>query len=138
MKAILLFSVTMLLGTVFSSCKKAVDKQKENYVLGVLTDGHWFLESYIENDIDVTYLFIDYEFQFYESGKLDAITASSTVSGTWKGDVTNLTVTIDFPPSNSQLLRLNHVWQWVKSNVGLVFAEYVTPSQKISIRLRKK
>lgn len=138
MKAFLLISVTVFLGTSFFSCKKTVEKQKENYVLGVLTDGHWFLENYTENGIDNTADFIEYEFQFYENGQMDAITASSVVSGTWAGDVNHLTFTVNFSAANSRLSRLNHVWQWLKSNVGLIFAESVTPTQNISIRLRKK
>lgn len=120
------------------SCKKDIDKQKQDYVLGVLTGGRWFLDNYTLNDVDVTSNFSEYEFKFYENGKMDAITSSSVVSGTWSGDVTNLTFTVTLPTSDPKLVRLNYVWQWLKSNIGVVFAENVTPTQKISIRLKKK
>jgi hypothetical protein len=140
MKAILLISFSIFLSSPFFSCKKTVDKQKENYVLSVLTEGRWFLESYVENNIDFTYEFYNYEFQFYDNGRLDAIllATSSTTSGTWAGNVDNLTITVTFPFTNSQLYRLSKVWQWLGSNVGLVFAESVTATEKVSIRLRKK
>lgn len=132
---------TVCLSCIFMSiisCKKTIDQQKENYVLGVLTEGRWFLENYTENDVDNTSDFQAYEFQFYENGKFDAISSSSVVSGTWLGDVDNLSFTVNFNTSDNTLLRINHVWKWLKSNVGLVFAETATPTQKISIRLRKK
>ncbi|MEO5997229.1 MAG: hypothetical protein ABIN89_10830 [Chitinophagaceae bacterium] len=138
MKTSLLITVGVFLSMSIQSCKKTIDKQKENYVLDVLTNGRWFLENYTENYFDYTYDFMEYEFQFYENGKLDAITATSTISGTWVGDVDNLTVTVNFPVTGTQLSRLNHVWQWLGANVGLVFAEIVTPTQKITIRFKKK
>ena len=122
------------------SCKKSIDKLKEDYVLGVLTGGRWFLDNYTLNDTDITYNFSEYEFQFYDNGKMDAIntTTSAVVTGTWSGDASNLTFTVNLPTSDSKLVRLNYVWQWLKSNIGVVFAENVTPTQKISIRLKKK
>ncbi len=138
MKTILRSFICVCLIILCFSCKKGVDKLKENYVLGVLTDGRWFLDNYTLNDVDVTSNFSEYEFKFYENGKMDAITNSSVVSGTWSGDVTNLTFTVTLPASDPKLVRLNYVWQWLKSNIGVVFAENVTPAQKISIRLKKK
>ena len=138
MKNSLLIAASVFLLTASFSCKKAIDKQKEDYVLDVLTNGRWFLDNYTENYLDYTYDFMQYEFQFYENGKLDAITATSVTSGTWVGNVDNLTVTVTFPVTHTELDRLTHVWQWLGANVGLVFAETVTPTQKITIRFKKK
>ncbi len=140
MKIILRSFIGVCLIMSIFSCKKSIDKLKENYVLGVLTDGRWFLDNYTFNDADITSNFSEYEFQFYDNGKMDAIntTTASVVSGTWSGDVDHLTFTVSLPTSDPKLLRLNYVWQWLKSNIGVVFAENVTATQKISIRLKKK
>ena len=120
------------------SCKKTLDKEKENYLLGVLTEGTWFLQNYSENELDYTYFFSAFTFKFYDNGTVDARTTTETVSGTWVGDINNLTFTVNFPASNIQLAKLNHVWQWTRSNIGLIFAEHVTSSQKKTIRLQKQ
>jgi hypothetical protein len=138
MKTSLLIIASVFLGATLFSCKKTIDKQKEDYVMNVLTNGRWYLENYTENYLDYTFDFMEFEFQFYENGKLDAITTSSTIPGTWIGDVNNLTVPVNFPGTTTQLVRLNHVWQFLGANVGLVFAETVTSTQKISIRFKKK
>lgn len=139
MKSVLFLSAGILIMTSLSSCKKSIEKQKEDYLLGVMTNGRWFLESYVENGIDNTADFKDYEFQFYEAEKLEAISSTGAVeTGTWKGDVNNLTLTVNFASSSELLKRLNHVWQWVDSHVGLVFAETTTSLGKITIRLRRK
>lgn len=138
MKSILLFSVAILLVNSFSSCKKSIDQRKEDYVLSVMTNGRWFLESYVENGVDNTVDFLGYEFQFYEAEKLEAISNAGTETGLWVGDINNLTLTVNFASTGELLKRLNHVWQFVDSHVGLVFAETTTPAGKISIRLRRK
>lgn len=130
--------LAVLLLITLSSCKKTIDQQKEDYVLSVLTDGTWFLQNYTENDADNTYDFIQYDFKFYKDGKMDAISTNATVSGAWKGEPSKLTFTVTFPASEPTLSRLNHDWQWVKSNIGLIFAEIVTPTYKKTIRLKKR
>ena len=69
---------------------------------------------------------------------MEAITASSIVPGSWSGDPANLTFTVNLTTTDPKLRQLNYVWKWLKSNIGVVFAEHVTATQKISIRLRKK
>ncbi len=140
MKTIIRALIGVFLVVAVFSCKKSIDKLKEDYVLGVLTGGRWFLDNYTLNDADITYNFSEYEFQFYDNGKMDAIntTTSVVVPGTWSGDASNLTFTVNIPTSDPKLIRLNYVWQWLKSNIGVIFAENVTPTQKISIRLKKK
>lgn len=138
MKIIFRFLLTIFLLTSIISCKKSIDHFKENYVLGVLTNGRWLMDNYTVNDVDITSDFSEYEFQFYDNNKMDAISGSSVVSGTWSGDASNLTFTVNLPTSDEKLIRLNYVWQWLKSNIGVIFAEHVTPTQKISIRLKKK
>ncbi len=123
----------------FFSCKKSTNEKKEDYILGVMTNGRWFLEYYAENGADMTEEFNGYEFQFHESGKLDGIKNNITKSGNWSGDINTLILTVHFSSPGEILQKLNHQWQWLKANIGLVFAETQTASgTKISIRLRRK
>ncbi|MEJ7769462.1 MAG: hypothetical protein WKF89_16710, partial [Chitinophagaceae bacterium] len=69
--------------------------------------------------------------------RVEAISSMGTENGRWIGNVNNLTLTINFSTS-PQLKRLNYVWQFLDSHIGLVFAETITSTGKITIRLRRK
>lgn len=137
-KTILYLIVALPVMTLFS-CKKSSDERKEEYILGVMTNGRWFLEYYAENGVDMTQDFNGYEFQFYESGKLEGTKNNTTQTGKWSGDINTLILTVNFSSPDNVLQKLNHQWQWLKANIGLVFAETQTAlGTKISIRLRRK
>lgn len=137
-KTILYLVVALPVMTLFS-CKKSVDQRAEEYILGVMTNGRWFIEYYMEGGVEMTETFKDYEFQFYESGKLDATKNNITQTGKWSGDINTLILTVNFSSQDEVLQKINHRWQWLKANIGLVFAETQTASgTKISIRLRRK
>lgn len=137
-KTILYLIVALPVMTLFS-CKKSLDERKEEYILGVMTNGRWFLEYYMEDGVEMTETFKDYEFQFYESGKLDGTKNNITQTGNWSGDINTLILVVNFSSPGEVLQKLNHRWQWLKANIGLVFAETQTASgTKISIRLRRK
>ena len=120
------------------SCKKFVDKQKENYLLGIMTDGRWYLQTYKEGGVDYSYLFSTYEFQFYKDEKVDAISGTSATGGTWKANISNLTMTSSFPAAQDPVKRLNQTWKVTDYYVDAVFAEVTTSYGLVSILLRKK
>jgi len=137
-KILLLCLTGLMLIMPIGACKKSVQNLKEDYVVSVMTQGRWFLENYTEYGVDKTSDFQAYEFQFYKDSKLDAFSTSAVSTGTWTGDVNAVTLTVNFSSSAGVLNRLNYVWRFIKSNVGLAFAETTTPNGLISIRLRRK
>ena len=138
MRRILLYILVGLCVTGGFSCKKVIDRQKENLVMSLMTNGRWYLETITENGFDITYQFSGYEFQFYENGKLDAFRGASVQSGTWTGDLNNLTFNSTFPASSYPLEKLNQVWKIKDYYIDLVFAETSAPGGLITIRFRKK
>lgn len=52
-------------------------------VVNTVTQGTWRITSFVEDGIDQTDDFADYEFTFDESGVLMAISPDDTVSGDW-------------------------------------------------------
>src|SRR5690349_21663548 len=116
-----LIAISAFLGLVLFSCKKTIEQQKEQYVLGVMTSGQWFLENYTENGVDNTADFKDYKFQFYDDNKISAITPTDTQTGTWQGNTATLTMTIQFTSNDPKLSRVSHPWLFTDSHVGLVF-----------------
>jgi len=137
MKKILFY---LLLGTLSTtiSCKKAVDKKVENYIIGIMTDGRWYMQEYTEDGTDLTYQFDGYEFQFYENGKVDAIRDNTTLSGTWKGDISNYTITSNFPSAGQPLSKLNNSWKITDSYTNAVYAEANTGTSLNKMLLVKK
>lgn len=120
------------------SCKKFIDKQKQNYLLDIMTSGRWYIDKYAENGVDNTYLFSGYEFQFYKDEKVDALYSSTVTGGIWKGDLSTLTFTSRFSTTNDPLKRLDQVWKVTDSYTDAVFGEVATSSGIVSILLRKK
>lgn len=132
-----LITMSLVFCLVLGSCKKTIDQLKEQYVLGVMTTGQWFLENYTENGVDNTADFKDYKFQFYEDNKISATTSTDTQTGTWQGNTATLTMTIQFASTDPKLQRISYPWLFTDAHIGLVFAETTTASGKITIRLRK-
>ena len=120
------------------SCKKVIEDKKKEYVLGIMTTGRWYLQSVTENGVDLTADFMEYEFQFYENKKIDAISVLRTTTGNWIEDISNLTMTVKFPQTMDALDRLNQAWKLLDSSPTAVLAEATTPNGKTRIIFRKK
>ncbi|MEJ7735835.1 MAG: hypothetical protein WKF97_00300 [Chitinophagaceae bacterium] len=122
----------------FASCKKMISKQVHNYIVNLVTNGHWYLEEFIENGNNKTAEFAIYEFQFYENGRVDAIKVNATESGTWSGDIDTKTITVNFPLAADPLKKVNTAWKIRDSYVDVVMAESNSAGGLSTMRLRKK
>lgn len=122
------------------SCKKAVQQQEQNIIVQAVTTGHWYVQQYIDTTTDVTADFSGYEFQFYQNGNVDAILGSVTKSsGTWSSDITNYTISANFPANASDTLkRLNYTWKITDSYLDYVEAKTSTLNGSNILHLRKK
>lgn len=122
------------------SCKKAVQQQEQNIIVQAVTTGHWYVQQYIDTTVDVTADFSGYEFQFYQNGNVDAILGSVTKSsGTWSSDMTNYTISANFPANASDTLkRLNYTWKITDSYLDYVEAKASTLNGNNILHLRKK
>ena len=138
MKRILLYILVAVCLVGNSSCKKAIDKEKENIVLNLMTSGRWYLEKITEQGFDITSDYAGYEFQFYKNNTLDAIKNNVVQSVNWSGTLSSLTFTSNFPGAGDPLDRLNHLWTIKDYYIDLVFAEADSPNGVITIRFRKK
>lgn len=134
-----LFLAAALLITSVSSCKKAIEQKEKSYIISIMTDGRWYVESYKVGATDVTSEFTGYEFQFYENETVDGIKGTVYNTGTWKGDVTNYTITAAFlPAAGDTLNRLSYTWKLTDSYTNYVEAETTTATGKNYLHLRKK
>lgn len=138
-----LFSLRLLIVLILISshlsCKKAIENQQKNIIIQAMTNGRWYVELYTNTSTDVTTEFINYEFQFYESGKVDGIKASTSTSGTWSADVNTYSISASFPANASDTLRrLNYTWKITDSYLDYVEAKVTTAAGDNILHLRKK
>lgn len=135
---LLLFTMAlMILG---SSCKKIIEQKEKNIIIDAITNGHWYVEQYKQDSTDLTSGFAAWEFQFYENGNVEAIkNAVVNSSGTWSSDITNYTITANFPVTASDTLKLlNHTWKITDSYLNYVEANTSTATGSNILHLRKK
>ena len=140
MKKNLLF-LTFAIVVALVSCKKLIEQKKQGIALDAMTTGHWYVEQYKTDSVNVTGDFFGFEFQFYRNGTVDGIKGATTQStGTWSADMNNYTITAAFPlAAGDTLRRLNYMWKITDSYLDYVVA-ITTPSaghQNI-LHLRKK
>jgi hypothetical protein len=122
------------------SCKKAIEKQAENAIVQAITTGHWYVEQYKRDTVDVTGDFFGYEFQFYQNGSVDGLMGTTLKgSGTWSADISSYSITSAFPvAAGDTLTRLNYTWKITDSYVDYVVANTVTANGTNILHLRKK
>ncbi len=135
-----LFLFAMALMVIGASCKKLIEQKEKNIIIDAMTNGHWYVEQYKQDSVDLTSGFAAYEFQFYENGNVDGIKNSVLNStGIWSSDITNYTITANFPATaNDTLKLLNHTWKITDSYLNYVEANSPTATGNNILHLRKK
>jgi hypothetical protein len=121
-----------------TSCKKAIENKQRDMLMDAITNGVWIVEQYFEGANNISSEFLYYEFQFYENGTLTSIKSNTTTNGTWAGDVSNFSITSQFPTATDALKKLNGVWKIKDSYWDYVKAEMQTPEGINVLHLRKK
>lgn len=136
-KSITGFWVILLLITGIS-CKKAVEQKQEDILMKAITDGTWIVEQYFENGSNLSYEFLNYDFNFNSNGVVTGTIAGSSTSGTWSGSASTASITSNFPTSTAPLVKMNGIWKITDSYWDYVEAETTVANGKNVLRLRKK
>lgn len=132
---ILTGSIALLLSM---SCKKAIEKKAANMIMEAITNGEWIVEQYFEGSNNLSNQFQNYYFKFNTNGTLTGSTDSSVTNGTWTPNVSDYTITSDFPTAVDPLIKLNGVWKLKDSDWDYVKAEMATSGGTKVLILRKK
>jgi hypothetical protein len=119
------------------SCKKAIEKKKQEMVMDAITNGTWIIEQYLEGTTNVTGDFLDYNFQFFKDGTVTGTLSGNATSGTWSGNVSNYSITSQFPSATDPIKKLNGVWIIKDSYWDYVKAEMNTANGMNVLFLRK-
>ncbi|MBC6490303.1 hypothetical protein ACFSQD_08280 [Flavihumibacter stibioxidans] len=135
MKKLFWLTITICL---LGSCKKAIEDKKADIVLDAMTNGQWYVSSFIEGGSDLTTSFAPYVFQFYRDGKVSGFTSTSEEKGTWAGDPDALTIQSQFPTASDPVKKLNALWKILDSSWDYVKAETTVDGQNKQLQLKKK
>ena len=130
--------VICLLFISFTSCKKAIDKVKENAVIDIMVTGQWYVAKYLKASTDVTADFSGYKFQFYENRTVNAFKNSVVEkTGTWDGNANDLTITSQFTNATYPLNLLNGTFKWTDSGDNFVVANATINGEYRWLRLQR-
>lgn len=119
------------------SCKKLVEDQKKQAVMSFITNGHWKVESYVIDTISITTEFDGYKFKFNEDGTVLGINGSMSAPGTWVGEVSDYSITSNFPGAGDPVQKLNGHWIIKDSGLSFVKANRKTNSNTLHLHLIK-
>src|SRR5579871_5454843 len=121
MKRLLIGGLILLL----FSCKKYVQKQEQNALEAVVTNGLWYVTGYEQNDSDITASFSGYLFKFDANNTVTGTLGNVSVSGQWSDNINARTVTANFPGASPPLVYLNETWTITDSYTDSVSAKCV-------------
>lgn len=138
MKTLLPLLLVLLTLATATSCKKWLDKKKEEMALSIMTGGDWYVEEYLEDSVNITSGFADYLFRFKEDRTVTGTRGAEVHSGTWQEVVSSLSIVSEFPTAPDPLQKLNGTWKFKDSSREFVKAEMTTATGKNRLFLRKK
>ena len=121
-------------------CKKVKEDLGKKFIISAMTSGLWTVQTFTDENADITENFADYEFQFKEDGKVYAIKTGTLeqVTGAWEGNVDDLTIFSNFPGAGEPLQRLNDTWKITNNTTKLVEAKPFNSNRTAYLKLVKK
>ncbi|MET0637205.1 MAG: hypothetical protein ABWZ25_14340 [Chitinophagaceae bacterium] len=124
---------------VFPSCKKAIEKKKENIIVDAMVSGQWAVTSFKKDGTDVAVDFNGYTFQFYENRTVDAISGGVTYkTGTWLENVDDLDILATFPSATYPINLINGNWHIDNTDWNFVEATLKGSGTITTMRLEKQ
>src|SRR5687767_12492627 len=97
MRVFLYFVMVATVSASLFSCKKIIEEKQKDMFISAMTDGEWYVGTFMEGTIAVTEQFTDYTFKFEENGTVTGIKGQDKVQGTWIGDISNYSINSNFP-----------------------------------------
>jgi hypothetical protein len=124
--------------TITDSCKKFVEQQEQNAIVDLVTKGQWRVTGYIDHQKDtLTNDFAGYLFQFNENGTVYGVVFGQQTNGTWSANVSNKSITSNFPTATYPITLLNHTWTITDSYTDSVAAKTPVDSSFNILNLHK-
>lgn len=106
------------------SCQKTIQKAQLDMLQQAVSEGSWYVFSYIDGGTDITASFSNYVFKFNTNNTVDATLNTTVTKGNWKGDISTVTIFCDFLTAPAPLSKLNGTW-----NLKDYYTDYVKAEQ---------
>lgn len=137
-KRTFLTTLFILLLVIPFSCKKYIEQQEQNALVDLVTKGTWRITGYLDHQTNnITDSFSGYAFQFNENGTVYGVRYGQQTNGTWSANVSNKTITSDFPMATYPISMLNHTWTVTDSYTDSVAAKTVVDTSFNILNLHK-
>ncbi|WP_276485192.1 hypothetical protein [Paraflavitalea pollutisoli] len=138
MKPSLPLVLVVMLAFAASSCQKLIDKKKEQIAMEFITTHDWYVEQYLDGEVDVTSEFTNYVFHFNTDYSVTGVRANEVHTGTWQPEITTISIISQFATAPAPISKLNGTWKLKDSSTEFVKAEMPGTNGKKVLRLRKK
>jgi hypothetical protein len=130
MKRTGIFTICILIASIFNSCKK------EDSPIKAVDNGYWKIGYFSKNGDDRTQKFSGYRFCFDKKGKVVANCSSGTWNGGWSYCNSNCTeMALDF--GNAPLNELNEHWEIFDQNDQVMHLRNISGERKDYLDFRK-
>jgi hypothetical protein len=137
-RSTLFFILFLFLLTIPYSCKKFIEQQEQNAIVDLVTKGQWRVTGYIDHQTDtLTNDFAGYLFQFNENGTVYGVKFGQQTNGTWSANVSDKSITSNFPSASYPISLLNHTWTITDSYTDSVAARTPVDSSFNILNLHK-
>lgn len=138
MKVFLRFIMVAIISVTLFSCKKMIEEKQKDLFISAMTNGEWYVETFMEGTIAVTEQFTDYTFKFNDNGTVTGVRGQDKVYGTWTGDIANYSINSNFPSAENPVRKLNGSWKITNTKTDFVHAEMTIGDDKNILQLKKK
>ena len=105
--------------------------------MSFITNGQWKVESYLADTVSITPEFEGYKFKFNADGSVIGSNGNDSETGTWIGEVSDYSITSEFPASGDPLKKLNGHWIIKDSGLTFVKADMQTSASVMHLHLIK-
>lgn len=106
--------------------------------LAIITGSDWYVEQYFVDSTNITSDFLNYQFRFKEDRTVTGTRGTEVYTGTWAEDISDISITSQFPTAPDPVKMLNGRWRIKDSATDFVKAEMTTATGKNLLFLRKK
>lgn len=121
------------------SCKKTVDKVKEDAAQNYASGTTWLITKFTIDATDISQEYAGWEMKMGDGGICTATSGSTVYTGTWSSSNLLAGFTCQFPQTNPAfILRLNGNWTTTSGSVSKVSFTQAVNGKNYGMELTKK
>ncbi len=120
------------------SCKKTIEKIKENKIIDIMVDGQWKITQFTIDAENRITEFANYTFKYHRNKTVDAIeNGIIRFTGAWDGDISLKTTWANFGNIIEPISSLNGTWNITNNTSSYVVLNQTSGGSTKHMRLEK-